>query len=327
MRSMLLRGILSKLLSLSIAAGFFTSALAADSYPDRPIRVIVPSGAGGANDVIGRLMAARLSDLLGSQVIVDNRAGAGGVIGTTLVSKAAPDGYTLLFVPASLTIQPALQKLSYDPIKSFVPIARVGKGSFVLVVTPSVASGSLKEFIAYAKQNPGKVFFGTAGAGTTSHMFLELFRNMAGVDIVPVHYKGGNQQVIDLLGGHSHGTIVSLPTVRPHVASGKLRALGTTSARRIDLLPDVPTLSEAGVPGYDAIVWWGFLAPAGTPSPIVARLDKAIETVLALDEVKNAFETRGVEPDYQGSARFGAFIAQEMRTWMDVVKKGNIKLE
>jgi tripartite-type tricarboxylate transporter receptor subunit TctC len=197
----------------------------------------------------------------------------------------------------------------------------------VLVVTPSVPSGSLQEFVAYAKQHTGKVFFGPAGAGTTSHMFLELFQKMAGVEIVPVHYKGGNQQVIDLLGGHSHGTIVSLPTVRPHIASGKLKALGTTSARRIALLPDVPSLSEAGVPGYDAIVWWGFLAPAGTPPPIVARLDKAIEAVLTLDEVRTAFGTQGVEPDYQGSARFGALIAKEMRTWVDVVKKGNIKLE
>lgn len=319
--------ILSRLLWLSVAATCFATALAADSYPSRPIRVVVPSGAGGANDVIGRMIAGKLSDLLGSQVVIDNRAGAGGVIGTALVARATPDGYTLLFVPASLTIQPALQKLPYDPTKSFAPIARAGSGSFVLVVTPSVPSDSLKEFIAYAKQHSGKLLFGTAGAGTTSHMFLELFKKMADVDIVPVHYKGGNQQVIDLLGGHSHGTIVSLPTVRPHVVSGKLRALGTTSSRRMVSLPDVPTLAEAGVPGYHAIVWWGFLAPAGTPSSIVDRLDQAIAAVLALDEVKSAFGTQGVDPDYQGAAQFSRFIAEEMRTWGEVVRKGNIKLE
>ena len=160
-------------------------------------------------------------------------------------------------------MQPALQPLPYDPIKSFTPVARVGKGAFVLVVTPSVPAGTVKEFIAYAKQNPGKLNFGTAGAGTSAHMFMELFKVMADIMITPVHFKGGNQQVIDLLGGHTHGTMISLPAVRPHIAAGRLKALATTAAQRTVFLPEVPTLAEAGVAGYGAIVWWGILLPAG----------------------------------------------------------------
>lgn len=302
-------------------------ALAQDAYPARPIRLIIPFAAGGGADVVGRLIATRLSERLGRQVVVDNRTGAGGVIGTDLVARGAPDGYTLGFVPASFTMQPALQKLPYDPIKSFTPVARVGKGSFVLVVTPAVPAKTLKEFIAYAKQNPGKMFFGTAGAGSTAHMFLELFKMMADINFNVVHFKGGNQQVIDLLGGHSHGTMISLPAVRPHIIAGKLQALATSASKRTVFLPDVPTFDEAGVKGYDAIVWWGVLAPTGTPAAVVSRLDAELKSVLAQDEVNKAFAGQGVEPDYQGPFEFRPFIAAEIANWTSVVKKGNIKLE
>lgn len=302
-------------------------ALAQDAYPARPIRLIIPFAAGGGADVVGRLIAIRLSERLGQQLVVDNRTGAGGVIGTELAARGAPDGYTLGFVPASFTMQPALRKLPYDPIKSFTPIARVGKGSFVLVVTPAVPARTLKEFIAYAKQNPGKMFFGTAGAGSTAHMFMELFKMMADIDFSVVHFKGGNQQVIDLLGGHSHGTMISLPAVRPHILSGKLRALATSASRRTVFLPDVPTLDEAGVKGYDATVWWGVLAPAGTPAAVIKKLDAQLKSVLALDDVHKAFAAQGVEPNYQGSVEFRPFVAAEIAHWTRVVKKGNIKLE
>ena len=315
------------IVAIPFLAALAPIASAADAYPSRPVRLIIPFSPGGGADVVGRLIAAKLSERLGKQIIPDNRTGAGGVIGTDIAAKATPDGHTLIFVPASFTMQPALQNLPYDPVKSLTPIARVGKGSFVLVVIPSVPAQTTKELVAHAKQNPGKLFFGTAGAGTSAHMFLELFKLMAGIDIGVVHFKGGGQQVTDLLGAHSHGTIISLPPVRPHIQAGKLRALATTAAKRTVFLPDVPTLAESAVPGYDAIVWWGVLAPTGTPAPILARLDKEIGAVLALDEVKQMFANQGVEPDYQAAAEFVPFIAREMRSWARVVREGNIKLQ
>jgi tripartite-type tricarboxylate transporter receptor subunit TctC len=202
----------------------------------------------------------------------------------------------------------------------------VGKGDYVLVVTPAVPAKTVQEFIAHAKANPGKLFFGTAGAGSTAHMFIELFELTAGIDLNVVHFKGGNQQVIDLLGGHSHGVMISLPAVRSHILSGKLKGLATTSLQRSSFFEDMPTLNESGLPGFEAIVWWGILAPAGTPAAIVNRLDREIKGVLTVPEVKKAFADQGVEPDYQDSAGFRTFIAEEISRWKQVVSKGNIKL-
>ena len=303
------------------------AAVAGETYPNRPVRLIIPFAPGGGADLVGRVIAKGLSDRLGHQVVTDNRAGAGGVIGVDLGARAAPDGHTLTFVPASFTMQPALRKLPYDPIKSFVPISRVGKGDYVLVVTPAVPAKTVKELIAYAKANPGKLFFGTAGAGSTAHMFIELFKLAAGIDINVVHFKGGNQQVIDLLGGHSHGVMISLPAVRPHILSGKLRGLATTSRQRSSFFDNMPTLDESGLPGFEAIVWWGILAPAGTPGSIVSRLDRDMKALLAVPEIRQAFSDQGVEPDYQDSAGFRAFMIKEIAGWKRVVEKGNIKLE
>jgi tripartite-type tricarboxylate transporter receptor subunit TctC len=304
------------------------SAVAAETYPVRPVRLIVPFAAGGGADVVARVIAKGLSDRLGQQVVIDNRAGAGGVIGVELGARAAPDGQTLTFVPASFTMQPALRSnLPYDPVKSFAPISRAGKGDYVLVVTPAVPVKTVKELIAYAKANPGKLFFGTAGAGSTAHMFIELFKLKAGVDINVVHFKGGNQQVIDLLGGHSQGVMISLPAVRQHILAGKLRGLATSSLQRSSFLPGVPTLDEAGVPGYDAIVWWGMLAPAGTPAAIVNRVDRDMKVVLALPDIRKAFSDEGVEPDYQDSVGFRTFMIKEIASWKQVVQQANIKLD
>ena len=301
--------------------------VAGENYPNRPVRLIVPFAAGGGADVVARVIARGLSERLGQAVVIDNRAGAGGVIGVELGARAAPDGQTLTFVPASFTMQPALRTLPYDPIKSFAPISRVGKGDYVLVVTPAVPAKTVKELIAYAKANPGKLFFGTAGAGSTAHMFTELFKLKAGVDINVVHFKGGNQQVIDLLGGHSHGVMISLPAVRAHILAGKLRGLATTSRQRSSFFTGMPTLDESGVPGFDATVWWGMLAPAGTPAPIVSRVDQDMKALLAVPEIRKAFSDEGVEPDYQDSAGFRAFMIQEIASWKQVVQKANIKLD
>ncbi len=302
-------------------------AAAGEAYPSRPVRLIVPFAAGGGADTVARVIAKGLSERMGQQIVVDNRAGAGGIIGAELGARSVPDGHTLTFVPASFTMQPALRKLPYDPIESFAPISRVGKGDYVLVVTPAVPARTVKEFIAYAKANPGQLLFGTAGAGSTAHMFIELFKLRAGIDINVVHFKGGNQQIIDLLGGHSHGVMISLPAVRPHILAGKLRGLATTSLQRSSFFENMPTLDESGLPGFEAIVWWGILAPAGTPAAIVDKLDGEIKAVLAVPEIRKAFADQGVEPDYQDSAGFRKFIAREIANWKQVVEKGNIKLQ
>ena len=312
---------------LALTGTIAVEAVAADTYPSRPVRLIVPFAAGGGADLVARVIGKGLSDRLGQQVVIDNRAGAGGVIGVELGARAAPDGYTLTFVPASFTMQPALRKLPYDPIKSFAPISRVGKGEYVLVVTPAVPAKSVKELIAHAKANPGKLLFGTAGAGSTAHMFIELFELRAGIDLNVVHFKGGNQQVIDLLGGHIHGVMISPPAVRPHVLSGKLRGLATTALQRSTSFDNMPTLHESGLPGFEAIVWWGALAPAATPASLVARLDRDMKELLAVPEIRKAFSDQGVEPDYQDSAGFRAFMVKEIASWKQVVAKGNIKLD
>lgn len=317
-------GITLPLLALSAASA---TAVAGEMYPSRPVRVIVPFAAGGGADIVGRVIGKGLSEKLGQPVVVDNRAGAGGVIGAELGSKAAPDGHTLTFVPASFTMQPALRKLPYDAVRSFVPVSRVGKGDYVLAVSPAVPAKTVKELIAHARQNPGKLFFGTAGAGSTAHMFTELFKLRAGIDLSVVHFKGGNQQVIDVLGGHSHGVMISLPAVRPHILSGKLRGLATTSLQRSSFFDNMPTLDESGLRGFEAIVWWGILAPAGTPASIVSKLDGEIKGVLAIPEIRKAFANEGVEPDYQNSAGFRAFIVREIAGWKQVVEKGGIKLQ
>ena len=314
-------------LLLTIVGAALSSGMAADAYPSHPVRFIIPFAAGGGADTVARMVAKGLSDRVGQQFVTDNRAGAGGIIGAELGARAAADGYTLTFVPASFTMQPALRKLPYDTVKSFVPISRVGKGDYVLVVTPAVPANSVKELIAYAKANPGKLFFGTAGAGSTAHMFIELFKVSAGVDINVVHFKGGNQQVIDLLGGYSNGVMISAPAVRPHVLSGKLKALATTGLQRSSSFPNVPTLNEAALPGFEAIVWWGILAPAGTPASIVSRLDRETKEVLGIPEIRKAFSEQGVEPDYQDSAAFRSFMIREIENWKRVVAKAHVKLD
>lgn len=296
-------------------------------YPNRPIRLIVPFAAGGGADIVARVIGAGLSERLGQQVVIDNRSGAGGVIGVDLGARAAADGYTLTFVPTSFTMQPALRKLPYDPIKSFAPISRIAKGDYALVVNPVVPVKTAKDLIAYAKANPGKLLFGTAGAGSTAHMFIELFKQTAGVDLGVVHFKGGNQQVIALLGGHIQGVMISLPAVRPHILAGKLRGLATTSRQRSSFFDGMPTLDESGLPGFEAMVWWGILAPAGTPAGVVSKLGRDMRELLAAAEIRKALSAQGVEPDYQSSAEFHAFIIAEIARWKRVVAVGNIKLD
>src|SRR6185503_8974487 len=268
---------------------------AAQDYPTKPVRLIIPFPPGGSNDVIGRMIATQLGERLGKQVVVDNLGGAGGVLGTEVAAGAAPDGYTILVVSLAYTVNPWLYKLKYDPLKSFVPVAMLASGANVLTVHPSVPVNSLEELIALAKQKPGELNYASAGAGSFQHLGSELFKLMAGVDIVHVPFKGGGPAMIDVVGGHSQVLVSSLVQTGAHIRSGKLKALGVGSAKRSPLFPDVPTIAEAGVPGYEMANWWGILAPAGTPQPIVDKLAKEIGAVLSSSETQKHFAAEGAE--------------------------------
>ncbi len=314
-------------LVLVLTVSVVSSFAAADSYPTKPIRLIIPFPPGGSNDIVGRLIATKLSESLGKQVVVDNRGGAGGVLGSEMASKADPDGYTLLIVSAAFGFNPALYKLPFDPIKDFIPVAKLGSGPNSLTVHPSVPANTVKELIALMKAKPGQMICGSAGVGSFQHMGTELFKMMAGVDFKIVQFKGGGPAMIDQLGGHSQFSFGSLIQTLPHIQSGKFRILGTGGAKRSATLPNVPTIAEAGVPGYEATNWWGILAPAGTPAPIAEKLSREIKTVLASAEVKALFQKEGADADYLAPAEFGPFIEKEIAKWAKVVKEANIKVQ
>lgn len=309
------------------AVALCSGMAAAQSYPVKPVRLIIPFPPGGSNDIVGRLIASKLTERLGKQVIADNRGGAGGVIGTEIAAKSDPDGHTLLIISSAYAINASLYKLPYDPIKAFTPVAKLGTGPNVLTVHPSVPVNSVKELIALAKQQPGKLNFAAAGVGSFQHLGTELFRMLASIDIAIVQFKGGGPAMIDLIGGHTQATLGSLIQFMPHIKSGKVKALGTGGAKRSVVLPDVPTIAEAGVSGYEANNWWGVLAPAGTPPSIVGRLYKELTAILSLAEIQKRFLEQGAEVDEMGPAEFGPFIAAETTKWGRVVKEGNIKVE
>jgi len=304
-----------------------TTAAAAQDYPTKPLRLIVPFPPGGSNDVVGRMVATQLGERLGKQVVVDNRGGAGGVLGTEVAANAAPDGYTLLVISLAHAVNPGLYKLKYDPVKSFVPIAMLGSGANVLCVHPSVPVNTLQELIALAKQKPGELNYASAGPGSFQHMGSELFKLLAGVNIVHVPFKGGGPAMIDVVGGHSQIVLSSLIQTMPHIRSGKLKPLGTGGTKRSAILPDVPTIAEAGVPGYEMANWWGIVAPAGTPQAIVDKLSKEIVAVLSSPETQKVFSTEGAEVVQKTGAEFGKFIEAELTKWQRVVKEAKLKAE
>ncbi len=317
--------VLSLLMVFAVSASAVFAA--ADSYPSKPVRLVIPFPPGGSNDIVGRLIATKLTERLGKQVVVDNRGGAGGVLGSEMVAKAEPDGYTLLIVSAAYAFNPALYKLPFDPIKSFSPIAKLGSGPNSLTVHPSVPANSVKELIALAKQKPGQLICGCAGVGSFQHMGTELFKMMAGINFKIIQFKGGGPAMIDQLGGHSQFSLGSLIQTLPHIQSGKFRILGTGGLKRSSVLPNAPTIAEAGVPGYEATNWWGILAPAGTPAPIVGRLNNELKTLLTSAEVKKLFMNEGADVDYIGPAEFGPFIEREITKWTRVVREANIKVD
>ena len=302
-------------------------APAAADYPDRPIRLIIPFPAGGSNDVVGRLVANQLSEKLGTKVYVDNRGGAGGVLGTEAAATAAPDGYTLLVVSIAHAVNPALYKLKYDPIKSFTPVSIMATGPNVLAVNPALPVKDVKELVALAKEKPGQVDYASAGVGSFQHLGGELFKLVAGVNLQHVPYKGGGPAMQDVIAGHVKVMFSSLVQTTPFIQSGQLRALGVGGSKRNPVLPDVPTIAEAGVPGYVADNWWGIVAPAGTPQPIVDKLYKDIQEAVKSKELTEAFAREGAEAVTMTSAEFSKYIENEIVKWGRVVKEGNIKAQ
>ncbi len=318
MRSLLKAAML--LLALTVTA-------AAQDYPTKPIRLIIPFPPGGSNDVVGRVIATQLSEALGKQVVVDNRAGAGGVIGTEVAANSPPDGYTLLVISIAHAVNPWLYKLNYDPIKSFVPVGIMASGPNVLVVNPELPVKTVKELIDLAKKEPGKIQYASAGVGSFQHLGGELFKLEAGVNLLHVPFKGGGPSMTDVIGGHTKVMFSSLVQTTPQIKSGKLRPLGTGGKTRSPVLPDVPTIAEAGVPSYEAVNWWGILAPAGTPPAIVAKVHDALVKVQDQPATQDHFAKEGASVVKMGSEEFGKFMQTEMTKWERVVKEGKIKAE
>jgi tripartite-type tricarboxylate transporter receptor subunit TctC len=315
-----------RFLALALLLAF--CAPAAAEYPDHPVRLIIPFPPGGSNDVVGRLVAKQLSVKLGQQVFVDNRGGAGGVLGTEAAAVAPPDGYTLLIISLAHAVNPSLYpKLSYDPIKSFAPISILATGPNVLVVNPELPVKSVKELLALAKQKPGEIDYASAGVGSFQHLGGELFKLTAGVNLQHVPYKGGGPAKQDVIAGHVKVMFSSLVQTTPFIKSGALRALGTGGAKRNPVLPDVPTIAEAGVPGYVSDNWWGIMAPAGTPQPIVDKIYAAAQEALKAPELQEAFAREGAASVTMSTAEFQKYIENEITKWARVVKEGNIKAQ
>ena len=297
-------------------------------YPAHPVRFIVPSAAGGGTDIIARAISLKLSESLGAQFVVDNRPGAGQMIGIELAAKSQPDGYTILMAASTLAINPIMyKKVPYDPVRDFAPITQAATLPNVLVVHPSLQVTSLAELIAYAKTHPGQLNFASAGIGTSPQMSVELLKSMAGIDMVHIPYKGTAPGVVDLLAGQVLVMAPNVLTALPHIKSGKLRALAVTSPRRSAALPDVPTVAEAGLPGYDSTQWYGVLAPAGTQRDIVARLHDAIVRALRDAEVGKRLAADGAEPVGNSPEEFAAFIKSESEKWAKVARAAVIKAE
>jgi tripartite-type tricarboxylate transporter receptor subunit TctC len=302
---------------------------AAQGYPSKPVTLVNAFPPGGATDIVARQLAAKLSQRFGQQIVVDNRAGAAGTIGAASVARAEADGHTLLFaVAANMAVAPAVLKtVAYDPVKSFAPVVEIARGPYVLMVNPSVPAKDLVELVAYARQNPGKLNYGSPGQGSVHHLATEMLRQATGIDLVHVPYKGGAPMYTAIMAGEVQVLLDGMPAPLAHVRAGKVRALGVTGEKRLAVLPDVKSFAEQGVQGVDAQFWWGIVVPAGTPQPIVARLNAEITQALTDPEIKATFAKQNIDPSPGTAEAFGALIAAERVRWAQVVAKAGIKLE
>jgi tripartite-type tricarboxylate transporter receptor subunit TctC len=297
---------------------------AAQDYPTKQVRIIVPFAPGGLNDLVGRMLAQHLTEKFGRQVIVENRTGAGGVVGTELVANSPKDGHTLLVVSIAHAVNPWLYKLNYDPSKSFVPVAPILSSQNALAVNLDMPVKSLKDLLTLAKQQPGKIQYASGGIGGSLHLAMELFKITAGVDLLHVPFRGAGPAVIDVVGGHTKAINATISTLSPHIRGGKLRAIGVSGTKRSAVLPDVPTIEEGGVPGYDAGNWIGIAAPAGTPEAVIARLHKEISAMLELPDIQKQIASDGSEILRMSPSEFAKYMDDEMAKWGKVVKTAGI---
>jgi tripartite-type tricarboxylate transporter receptor subunit TctC len=310
------------------AAAVFSLPLAAQDYPTKPVRILIGFPPGGATDLVARLMAPKYTAVLKQPFIVDNRAGANGVIGSDLAAKAAPDGYVLhLATIGSLVLSPATTKVPYDPLKDFAPVSQAVALQNIFIVHPNLPPRALKDLIALAKARPGKLNFASSGPASPGHLAGELFKSMAGVNMVHVPYKGGGPAMIDLVAGHVEIFVAVISTAVPQVKAGKARALAVTGTKRAEALPDVPTVAETGLKGYEATNWYGYVLPPATPRPIVERLHQATVTVLGMPDVKQALLDQGIEAAPSTPEQFAAYIRSETGKWTKVIKAAGLRSE
>lgn len=315
--------------SLLVAASFTAIACAAGAaYPDRPVRFIVPFAPGGTNDILGRIVAEKLSMRLGQPFVVDNRAGANSVIGCEIVARANPDGHTLIIVAAGFAVNPSiLRTLPYDSERDFAPIGVVAGGPYLMVINPSVPAKTVAEFTAWAKSRPGQVNYASTGTGSPPHLAAELLRSAAGLDMQHVPYKGGGAVLPDLMAGRVSMFFGSIATLRPHVQSGKLRAIAVTTVQRAAAMPEVPTFIESGLAGYEVNGWYGMLAPGKTPRAIVTQLNTALRQLLEEPDTRTRFASHGMEARPGTPEEFSALIRREISKWSSVVRAAGIKPE
>lgn len=318
----------------ALATALSLTSLAAQAqavamYPKQPLTLVVPFPAGGPTDAMARLLAQKLTERLGQQVVIDNRGGAGGVIAAELVARAPADGYTLFFgTTGTMSINPSLyKKLRYDPVKDFAPVSLMATTMNVLVVSPGVPAKSLAELVQLAKSKPGELAYGSAGNGSSNHLSGELFKSIAGVQVSHVPYRGSAPAMIDLLGGRLAMMFDTIAVQTQNIAAGKVRALAVTGPKRSPLLPEVPTAQEAGLKGFDVTIWFGVLAPAGTPTPIIERLNREVVAVMATDEMRKRMQADGAEARTTTPAEFAALIKQDTAKWTPVVKASGATLD
>ncbi|MEO8202803.1 MAG: tripartite tricarboxylate transporter substrate binding protein [Betaproteobacteria bacterium] len=312
---------------IAAAALLLAASVAQAQYPNKPIRVIVPWPAGGPSDTLARVVTSKTGELLGQTMVIDNRVGASGVIGTEFVAKAAPDGYTLFWPIANHTTNHLMFKVSYDPIKDFAPVGQVARSSYMLLVHPDLPVKTVKELVEYVKARPGKLAYASAGNGTLQHLGMELFKREAGLDLLHVPYKGSAPAITDILGGQIQITFESTTAVMGHVRSGKLRPIAVSTLKRIPALPDLPTLAESGYPGFEVVGFAGVLAPAGTPPEVVATLNAAFNKALMAPEVREKMGSMGVEPAGSSPEQFRAFLQGEIPKYAKILKESGAKMD
>ena len=312
------------LLAALLAAPFIACA---QSYPAKPVRIIVPFAPGGGSDLAGRLVAAKLTERMGAQFIVENRPGAGSNLGAELAVKSPPDGYTLLLISASYTVNPSVYKLSFDPMNDITPIIQISGGPYVVAVHPSVPANTLAEFVQLVKKQPDKYAYGSSGNGSIMHVASEYFLDAAKIKVLHIPYKGTGPAVQDTIGGQVQLVFGAVPVTLPHVKAGRLRALAVTTQKRIAAAPDLPTVEEVGYPGYEVTNWHGLVGPKGLPREIVARLNKEIGEVVKGDEMKKNLVAEGLEPAGGSPERFGEILKTEMVRWAKVVQQAGIKVD